>query len=164
MKNEKIQSLLEQYNLQGQDKVKEVKEALEKVAQKTLAKRQQHGGRIVLPSEYFGNDSGRYGAVEAPINMSATTDALARAALLAHEPAPMQSGGSRKLHQKVFSQADIKELAQKAKLQLRSKNLREATNAVTQQVDVYLQAVSSLVKNAERKLGKVHLQQALRGF
>lgn len=74
--------------------------ALRKISKKYSAAKKggdvQEGGRVILPSEYFGVDSGKYADTVAAVDMSVTSE-LIRPALLVDDPtgAIMQGGASK---------------------------------------------------------------------
>jgi hypothetical protein len=56
----------------------------------------QKGGRVVLPSEWFGVDSGRYSASSAPTNSLDVSDAWIRPPMQASDPTGGIVGGKQK--------------------------------------------------------------------
>lgn len=123
----------------------------------------QRGGKIVLPSEYFGVESGRY-AVDAPSGSSlAVTDAYIREPLATSDPTGAIVGGGKKFEvskravdEAVGGSASRAERAAiKAKYE---KTMTELMNSVSRKVKS-----EYLSKSAFEKVLKMAKYASLRG-
>jgi hypothetical protein len=75
---------------------------------KFVKQKAQTGGRVVLPSEYFGVDSGKYSVDASPGTDMSVTDSLIRPAVVTSDPSgAIVGGGQRKFEISARSVSEI---------------------------------------------------------
>jgi hypothetical protein len=158
-----VEKLLEKYNMTLQEggSNEQLRSTLEQLVQKKLQcyseqckeQREQRGGRIVLPSEYFGTDSGRY--------VAGVSDHTLMDITQVGRPELLMSGGAQ---HKLFSMRNLSALnkdAQGNRL-FTQRQLRDIAHYLNQDIEKFFEVASSLVKNQQRRLGTTHMSQALK--
>lgn len=112
------------------------------------AKKVQKGGRIVLPSEYFGVNSGRYTANAAPGSSLAVSEQFIREPLSASDPTGAIVGGGRRFE---VSQKSVAESVKSAGMRL---NKAEKSALKSE----YEKKMTELMNSVSRKYkGESHL-------
>jgi hypothetical protein len=160
-----VEKLLEKYNMTLQDGggSEQLRATLSQLVQKKLhcyaaqctEQRQQRGGRIVLPGEYFGTDSGRY--------VAGVSDHTLMDITQVGRPELPMSGGAAASH-KLFSMRNLSALnkdAQGNRL-FTQRQLRDVAHYLNQDIEKFFEHASMLVKNQQRRLGTTHMSQALK--
>lgn len=128
----------------------------------------QNGGNVVLPSEYFGNDSGAY--VESNEGSPVITDDTIRAPL-EQTNFPLDGGGcpvcvlgNYSDKYSFFTQKDISNLNKAGMIRVTRNNYKNSVELLNNNLKNMLHNTFSSVKNKNNTIGKVHFQKALKKF
>jgi len=124
-----------------------MKQAFERIIKKCMSQAggDGHAGLTVLPSEYYGTDSGRYFDSVSSTNMT-MTDQLSRPAL------SMTGAGDAYIVSAYKMKSVIKN----------SKRAKHVAAEINSKAHVFMSKVAELVKNKERLVGSSHISSAFR--
>lgn len=164
MLNEKvIKSNLKKWGFKSFDsKIHDhVNSALENVAAK-FAKQssrggRQAGGRILMPSEYFGVDSGRYDANASAGSNLNTTDSWIRTPLSASDPTGAITGGAAGGAQKRFACTTkaVKDVSEKlSKFEFKQHHIKQVKAQFEERMTKFMNSVDRKNKNNETHLSE----------
>ena len=115
----------------------------------------QSGGRIVLPSEYFGVDSGRYEASASDGSNLNTTDSWIRSPLSASDPTGAITGGATGGAQKRFACTTkaVKEVAEKiSNFEFKQQHIKQVKSQFEARMTKFMNSVDRKNKNGETHL------------
>jgi hypothetical protein len=111
----------------------------------------QAGGRIVLPSEYFGVDSGRYEASVSDGSNLNTTDSWIRSPLSASDPTGVITGGAQKRF--ACTTKAVKEVAEKlSSYEFKQHHIKQVKAQFETRMTKFMNSVDRRNKNGETHL------------
>jgi len=162
MLNEKvIKSNLKKWGFKSFDsKIHEhVNRGLENVAKDLANKfarnsRRQDGGRIVLPSEYFGVDSGKYEASASDGSNLNVTDSWIRNPLSASDPTGAITGGAAKKKFACTIKA-VKDVSERiSRFEFKQQHIKEVKEKFEERMTKFMNSVDRRNKNNETHLSE----------
>jgi|TARA_B110000259_G_C13802981_1_gene317490 hypothetical protein len=156
------------YNLKDSLSETTVNNMLNKVFNNLNTNSNQNGGNIILPSEFFGKESGAY--VESNEGSPVVTDDTIRAPLeqtnfpLDGGACPTCTLGNYNNNYSFFTQKDINNLNKAGMISVTRNNYKNATELLNQNLKNMLHSTFESVKNKNNTIGKVHFQKVLKNF
>lgn len=118
----------------------------------------QSGGRVVLPSEYFGINSGKYSSSVPSFTSSEISNAFLRAPVLTQDLQGLITGGSATKKLFALPKKAVKNAIQEAQVRLQHQQLKFRASAVEGVADVLSRQMTDiLIKAQKSKKGDTHL-------